>query len=227
MTADVVGMPAPRTALVHVIDSDRLGIAVSTTAVTLGEGGTATFAVHLTAQPTSPSTAVVVSSSDRGAAEISVSPLLFTPANYATPQVVTISGVADADGANERVTISLVSPPLPTVAVTATVLDSKPQALVIQRGPELACQGKELTLTVALAAQPTSPVTVNLGATTADPVGLSAFSLTFTATNWSTPQTVTLSWLFPGSQVLQIASAGLASDVHTYDVIAASDLRCR
>ena len=62
-------------------------------------GGTATFTVVLTAQPTADVT-IGLSSSDTTEGTVSPASLTFTGANWNTPQTVTVTGVDDllADG---------------------------------------------------------------------------------------------------------------------------------
>ena len=62
-------------------------------------GGTATFTVVLTAQPTADVT-IALSSSDTTEGTVSPASLTFTGANWNTPQTVTVTGVDDllADG---------------------------------------------------------------------------------------------------------------------------------
>ena len=57
-------------------------------------GGTATFTVVLDTQPTADVT-IALSSSDTSEGTIGVASLTFTPANWVTPQAVTVTGVDD------------------------------------------------------------------------------------------------------------------------------------
>ena len=76
------------------------GISNSATDLTTTDrGGTATFTVRLTTQP-SANALIPLVSSNTNAGTVSPASLTFTPANYATPQTVTITGALDlaADG---------------------------------------------------------------------------------------------------------------------------------
>ena len=93
---------------VDVTDSASVVLVVSTPNLTLTEGGTRTFTVRLADAPD----ADVLVNVARGAgdADLSVSSgaqLTFTPANYATPQIVTIAAAEDADGVNDTATFTV------------------------------------------------------------------------------------------------------------------------
>jgi hypothetical protein len=57
-------------------------------------GGTATFTVSLTSQPTA-DVIIPISSSDPTEGEVSVTSLVFTPTNFNVPQTITVTGVND------------------------------------------------------------------------------------------------------------------------------------
>jgi hypothetical protein len=78
-------------------DNDTVGITVSPTAglITTEAGGQATFSVRLNTQPTA-DVAIGLSSTNTGEGTISPASLVFTAANWNTPQIATVSGVEDA-----------------------------------------------------------------------------------------------------------------------------------
>ncbi len=96
LSASATGF-ASSTLSVTITDNDVAGITVTPTRGlrTSEGGGTATFRVSLSSQPTSDVTIALKSSNTR---EGTVSPriLTFTSANFATPQRVTVRGVGDA-----------------------------------------------------------------------------------------------------------------------------------
>ena len=77
-------------------DNDEAGITVTPTfgLTTTEAGGTATFTVVLTSQPTADVT-IGLSSSDTTEGTVSPSSLTFTTANWNTPRTVTVTGVND------------------------------------------------------------------------------------------------------------------------------------
>jgi hypothetical protein len=82
------------------VDDDTAGIAVSAPAGSTTEGGgQVTFTVRLNSEPAAPVT-VTLASLDAGEGIVSPAQLVFTPANWAAPQMATITGQPDgvADG---------------------------------------------------------------------------------------------------------------------------------
>src|SRR5262249_21947026 len=76
-------------------DDDRAGVSVSAASGPTSEaGGTATFTVALTSQPTADVT-IPVRSSDPSEETISVASVTFTPAKWNVAQTVTVTGVYD------------------------------------------------------------------------------------------------------------------------------------
>jgi hypothetical protein len=77
-------------------DNDAAGITVTPTSglTTTEAGGTATFTVVLTTQPTADVT-IGLSTSDITEGAVSPASITFTSANWNTPQTVTITGVND------------------------------------------------------------------------------------------------------------------------------------
>lgn len=80
------------------------GLALSGSTATVNEGSTASYTVALTRQPTAAVT-VTPSSGDPAAVRVS-QPLTFTTENWTTAQPVWVTGVADADGSDETVTVT-------------------------------------------------------------------------------------------------------------------------
>ena len=74
---------------------------VDPASLTISEDGTGSFTVKLATQPTA-DVSVTVSSGDTGAATVPSTVLTFTTADWNTTQTVTVTGVADADGATSR-----------------------------------------------------------------------------------------------------------------------------
>jgi hypothetical protein len=176
---------------IGVADDDQQAIVASPTIVNTNEGSTAQFSVHLTAQPAS-SVNVNVASDDTGAATVTPSTLTFTPANFATDQQVTVTGVQDADVANESATVTLSSPGLANVGVTANVTDDDTQAIVAAPTTVNPTEGGTAQFNVHLAFQPASTVTVNVASNDPGAATVSTSSLTFTTANFATDQLVTV-----------------------------------
>ncbi|WP_281256869.1 Calx-beta domain-containing protein, partial [Candidatus Chloroploca asiatica] len=186
--------PLP-TVTVRITDNDTAGVTITPTTLTVEEGRSATYTVELTSQPTTP---VTVNLTVPGGVTTSASSLEFTAANWTDPQTVTVTATENAIAEGDRsVTIrhavastafGYAGLAVDPVAVTITDNDTAgvaitPTALTVE-------EGRSATYTVELTSQPTTPVTVNL--TVPAGVTTSASSLTFTGTNWTAPQTVTV-----------------------------------
>jgi glucose/arabinose dehydrogenase len=114
---------------VNGIDNDEAQLVVSTTSLTLNEGGTNTFTVRLANAPGSDVTVTVARTA--GDPDINVTgggTLTFTPANFATPQTVTIAAAEDADNANDTATITVSTAGEVPRNIAVTAIDNDPLA---------------------------------------------------------------------------------------------------
>ena len=179
------------------VDDDDQGLTVSATSVSLTEGGsTGSYTVKLDAAPNANVT-VAVSSGDTGAVTASPSSLTFTTTNYSSEQTVTLTAVGDADGADESVTVSNAPSGggygnVPSVTLTVSVDDDDQGLTVSATSVSLTEGGSTGSYTVKLDAAPNANVTVAVSSGDTGAVTASPSSLTFTTTNYSSEQTVTL-----------------------------------
>ncbi len=203
---------------VSVTDNDSPGLTVSATdaGVSMDEGATDSFTVKLNTQPSGDVTVTVSSddgaaasvSSDGGATQAGSVDLTFTVDNWATEQTVTVTGVEDDDTRDETPSISfgVAGQEYNTLDVTAVSVgvsvtdDDTPGITVSETSVSMLEQDTD-TFTVALTTEPSGDVTVTVssddgaaanvskdgGATQAESI-----DLTFTSTNWNSPQTVTV-----------------------------------
>ena len=108
-TTASTAVTAPDDVTLEVTDDDTKGVTLSTTTVSVDEGATATYTVKLDSEPTA-DVVVTPASDDTGAVTVSTAAaddtLTFTASNWDTPQTVTVTGVEDADNADESVTVS-------------------------------------------------------------------------------------------------------------------------
>jgi hypothetical protein len=165
-------------------------------------GSTATFTVEL---DRAPATDVVVSvtSADLGEATVDVSSLTFTAANWNTPQTVTVTGVDDAidDGdQNTDITLAIVAASsddafdaLADQQVVVTTEDDDAAGFTLsQTAVTVTEAGSTASFTVELKTEPVSDVVVSVTSADLGEATVSPATLTFTAANWNTPQTVTV-----------------------------------
>jgi hypothetical protein len=191
-------------------DDDTAGITVTPTmglTVTEAAGmtNTATFTVVLNSEPTVNVT-VGLTSNDLTEGTVAPASVVFTPINWMTPQMVTVTGVDETldDG---NVMFSIVTAAATSgdtsyngvnpADVTVTNTDNDVAAITVTAsGPtvtEAAGPGHTATFTVVLASEPTASVTVGISSTDTVSGGtVSPASLVFTTGNWMTAQTVTI-----------------------------------
>ncbi len=167
------------------VDNDEPQLVVSTSSLTLNEGGSNTFTVRLASAPAGNTLVSVARTS--GDSDVSVSggaSLTFTTGNFATPQTVTISAAEDPDNTddNASITVSMAGQPSRNVAVA--VKDNDPLAPSFTSNPILtAVQGAAYTYDANASGNPT----VAFSLTTA-PAGMSIDSATGIL-NWTSTNT--------------------------------------
>ena len=204
-----VGSTAAATVTVN--DNDTAAVNVSEsggTSVTeaSGAGRTDTYTVVLATRPTHEVT-ITPTSDTPAAATVSPGTLTFTTTNWSSAQTVTVTGVDDNmdQSGNRSVTIShsaastdanYNSNTISIANVTATVVDNDTAAVNISPATvsvtEASGAGRTDSYTVVLATRPTHEVTITPTSDTPAAATVSPGTLTFTTTNWSSAQTVTV-----------------------------------
>src|SRR5438094_627130 len=185
-------------------DDDTAGIAVGPASglTTTEGGGTATFMVALTSQPTANVT-IGLSSSDLTEGTVAPASVTFTPANWNTAQTVTVTGVDDfvADGAVAYTIVTAAATSTdpgysgrnaPDMGVTNTDDDNAGITVIPTSGLTTTEGGGTATFTVVLTSQPTANVTIGLSSSDLTEGTVAPASVTFTSGNWNTAQTVTV-----------------------------------
>ena len=189
---------------VTVTDDDIPGVTISPAELTVTEGEAATYTVVLDTIPDSAVT-VTIDPGSSTTAPIMLDPasltLDFDSTNWATPQPVTVRATEDGDALGGTRTLAhsvsgytgLVSA---VASVEVTVSDNDTPGVTISPGELMVEEGEAATYTVVLDTIPDSDVMVTIapGSSATAPITLdpASFILTFTSTNWVTPQTVTV-----------------------------------
>jgi hypothetical protein len=162
-----------------------------------------TFTVILDAQP-SADVVFTISSNDTSEGTPDVSTLTFTPADWDTPQTVTITGADDTliDGDIPYVvqvaidavnTLDANFASLPAQDVNATNADNDMAGFTLNTTTLSTTEaGGTDTFTVVLDAQPTADVVFTVTSNDTSEGTPNVSTLTFTSTNWDTPQTITV-----------------------------------
>ncbi len=222
-------------------DNDSSGVTVSTISGNTTEaGGTATYTVVLTAQPTGN---VEIDSASNDSTEGTVTTggtLTFTTSNWNTPQTVTVTGAedylddgdvaysvvvtVDADNTADT-TYDGINPA--DVSVTTTDNDTSGFTIGTISGATTEAGGTA-TFTVKLAAQPTADVTMGLSSSDTGEGTVSPSTLTFTSANWNTNQLVTITGVNDdvddGNIVFSIVTAAAGSSDSNYNTLNPSDV---
>ena len=196
---------------VTTVDNDAVGFTVTQTgspaATSVNEQNTTTdtFQVKLNAEP-SGNVVINVVSGDTSEATVSAASLTFTPSNWSTDQTITVTGVDDFldDGditANTVLSINQGS----TVAeydgvgsqnVAVTTVDNDAVGFTVTLSGNSTSVNEQNTTTdtfqVKLNAEPSGNVVINVVSGDTSEATVSAASLTFTPSNWSTDQTITV-----------------------------------
>ena len=172
---------------------------ITPTALAIDEGGTGTFTVKLSAEP-SVNVTVTVESPDAGAVTIAGGSLLsFNRNNWQDERTVTVSGVQDADSLEESVTVTLSATggdfggKSGTVVVTVKDDEAPKPNLVLSPRTLTIEEGGTGTFTVKLATEPTASVTVSVGSSRSGIATASPATIAFTALDWEDERTVTVS----------------------------------
>ncbi len=166
-------------------------------------GGQATFTMRLGAQPNG---LLIIDVASALPSEGTASPatLTFDAGNWATPQVVTVTGVDDAvvDGDQPYLVVLSVDPvSTDTTGLTAidppdvdlvNLDDDAAGYLVSAINDNTRETGTTATFTVRLTAAPTGTLLVDVASSDTSEGTVSTAQLSFTAADWSTPQTVTI-----------------------------------
>lgn len=192
------GGHTPGSVSVTTTDDEVAGVTVGAVSGSTTEaGGTATFTAVLAAKPTAD---VTVSITPSDLTEVTASgPLTFTNVNWATPQPVTLTGVDDdvVDG-TINYTVNLAASGGGYAGVTAQVsgstTDNDTAGITVTPTSGLAvteASGTD-TFAVVLTSEPTADVDIAVSSPDTTEATVDKATLKFTAVNWDTAQTVTV-----------------------------------
>ena len=182
---------------VTITEDDTAGVTISTDALEVSEGSSQSYTVVLDTEPAADVTVEIQMPED---AEIAVSPLAltFTAANWNTPQTVTVTAAQDDDAvADDPVIIThAVSggdyEGVTTADVEVTIIEDDTTGVTISITALEISEGDTGRYTLVLDTEPTADVTIAIQVPENADIAVSPLTLTFTADNWNTPQTVTV-----------------------------------
>jgi hypothetical protein len=201
-------------------------------------GGTATFTVVLASMPTH-DVAIAISSSNTTEGTVSPASVVFTVLNWNAPQTVTATGVDDPDVDGDQAYVIELAPATSTdpnydaldaTDVSVTNVDDETAGITITPTSGLVTTegGGADTFTIVLNALPTSDVTVDVVSATPLEAVASPISVTFTTSNWSSPQTITVTGVDDAIQdddvVFTITTAPAESDDSRFNGLDAANV---
>jgi hypothetical protein len=166
--------------------------------VTTEAGGSATFTVSLTAQPTA-SVRVQLFSEHPEEGAPDVPELVFSPADWSQPHAVVVTGVNDPDKDGNRLYRIVLDPAQSddlryqgedVPDVTLTSIDDETPSIVLVPTATSVPEGGETTVAVSLASRPTAAVHVSLASSDTAQLQLGTTELVFPALAWDRPQIV-------------------------------------
>ena len=185
---------------VTIIEDDTTGVSISVTALELAEGDAQSYTVVLDTEPAADVT-VALQVPDNADVAVDDTALTFTADNWNTPQTVTVTALHDDDaGDDEPVTIThtVTGGDYENVAVAdveVTITEDDTTGVTISVTALELAEGDAQSYTVVLDTEPAADVTVALQMPDNADIALDETALTFTADNWDTPQTVTVTAL--------------------------------
>ena len=167
------------------------GAAVAADGLTIQAGSTGTsFEVSLPFEPSADVTVTV-----NGPPGVSVTPATFTNANWETAQTVTVTIDGDFDRGNENFTFAFTAESSDDAYNGVTLLlpvSVKAPGLEVSPDWTTVTENGASDIEVSLATQPSANVDVAVTISAPSEATVATTALTFTPTNWSTPQTVTV-----------------------------------
>ena len=182
-------------------DADVASVVVSKTNLSTSEaGGNDSFTLVLTSKPASN---VDISLSGIVSTEGSVTPQVytFTPSNWDAEQLVTVNGaddLVDDDDVTYTINLSAASADanyngISISSVSVTNTDNDNAGISVSKTAITTSEaGSGVSFTVVLDTKPTINVPVTVASGNTGEGTVSAGTLTFTPTNWNSPQTVTV-----------------------------------
>ena len=193
-------------------------------------GGNATFSVKLASKPIE-AVSIPIISTDTSEGTVSVSSLSFDNSNYNTVQTVTVNG-EDDDERDGNIAYQVKIGPtssnsLPynnveTLTHSITNIDNETSGVTVSSTNITTDEaGSTSTFSVKLVTKPSKDVTINLRSTDPGEGVISASKLTFTGSNYSTAQTVTVTGiddtLADGSQTFTVQLFPITGSGSGYD----------
>ncbi len=180
----------------RVNDDETAGVTVTSSALSVPEGGSADYTLMLTSQPSADVT-VNLSRLDHRVATASPTRLTFTTSDWRTARTVTVRGVQDPDANPVSIKLShrakSADPAYNEVridVVDVTVTDDDTAGMTVTPGRLTVGEGGTGSYTLALSTRPSADVRIMVTSENTAAATVSSTPLMFTTSNWSQARTV-------------------------------------
>jgi len=171
-------------------------VSITPTQLTIGEGGSDSYAVALTSRPTHAVTITITHSGD-GDIGIDDRELTFTGSDWSMAQTVTVSTTQDDDAVDDTATFSHTATStdgdyngITLSQVDVTVTDDETAGVSILPAQLTIAEGDSDTYQVVLTSQPSHDVTITITHRGDPDIRIEKAPLIFTVANWDQPQTI-------------------------------------
>ncbi len=227
---------------VAITDNDAVGVMIDPTELTVTEGSSKSYSVELTSQPAGDVTVTVSGHSGTdvalSGATLTSNVLTFTAGNWSTAQLVTVTAAEDDDAVTDAA-VALVHAiastddsaydALADVSVTVSITEDDSVGVMIAPTSLTVTEGSSVDYSVELTSEPAGDVTVTVSGHAGTGAALSGTTLsadnvlTFTAANWDTAQSVTVTGAdddtAEADETVTLAHAIASADDSAYDAL--------
>ena len=185
------------TVQVKIKDNDEIGIVYDDSSITLNEGQSVVRTFKLKSQPLA-DVILNIGSDHNDKLTISSKQLIFTSSNWNINQSVIFTAIDDNIASGDlsfNIKIKSSSTDalynnIPENVIPITIKDDDIAGIIYDSTSAILNEGQYITRTFKLKSQPTSDVTLNISSNNSSRISISKSSLTFTASNWDTEQSV-------------------------------------
>lgn len=185
------------TVQVKIKDNDDVGIIYDDSSITLNEGQSVVRTFKLKSQPLA-DVVLNIGSDHNDKLTISSKQLIFTSSNWNINQSVIFTAIDDNIASGDlsfNIKIKSSSTDvlynnIPENVIPITIKDDDISGIIYDSTSAILNEGQYITRTFKLKSQPTSDVTLNISSNNSSRISISKSSLTFTASNWDTEQSV-------------------------------------
>lgn len=185
------------TVQVKIKDNDEVGIIYDDSSIILNEGQSVVRTFKLKSQPLA-DVALNISSDHNDKLTISSKQLIFTSSNWNINQSIIFTAIDDNIASGDlsfNIKIKSSSTDalynnIPENVIQITIKDDDLAGIIYDNTSANLNEGQYITRAFKLKSQPTSDVTLNISSNNSSRISISKSSLTFTASNWDTEQSV-------------------------------------